>query len=310
MNALATRPVPAGLLRRLPGKGGWRGKEPGLLLAPAFACLALFVAIPIIAVAILSFCQYDAYTQQLTWAGLANWASMITSGDLRHALVNTIIYTVVTVPTEVIIGLGLALLINAVARGGTFWRVVFFAPAACTLAAMGTVWRWLFYPDTGLIDSTVGHVIGVTNWLNSTTWALPAVAVVGSWFGIGQMMIMFLAGLASVPEPALDAARVDNAGAWNRFWAVTWPALGPATVFATVVATGDALRVFDQVRVMTDGGPLNDTATLSFLQWQEGVSYLNIGAGSVVSVVLFVLVLTTAAVQLLVSRRLSRAGSA
>ncbi|MFT9480739.1 carbohydrate ABC transporter permease [Streptomyces sp. Mo3] len=184
------------------------------------------------------------------------------------------------------------------------------SPTIATMSAMSVVWRWLFYPDTGLVDATIGRLVGGTDWLHSTTLALPAIAMIGSWAGIGSSMVMFLAGLSSVPRHLHEAGRLDGAGPWHRFWHITWPALGPSTMFALIIATRDALRVFDQVRVMTDGGPLGSTETLAHLQWRYGVSYLDIGSGSIVNTVLLGLVLVTVAAQYLAGgRRLERAGA-
>ncbi|MGW3953120.1 carbohydrate ABC transporter permease [Streptomyces sp. NPDC004752] len=274
----------------------------GLLFAPAFGAMTLFIALPIAAVLALSFFHYDPLTQQIHWAGVANWRAVIDGGQLRGALLRTIEYAVLVVPAQVVIGLLLAVLINTVGRGGAVWRIVLFLPSACTLAAMAVVWRWLFYPGEGLFDLTVGRLFGAYDWLNSTGLSLPAAAIVGCWFGIGSSMIVFLAGLTTVPLTTMDAARVDKASAWQRFWHVTFPALRPAATFATVIAVGNALRVFDQVRVMTQGGPLDSSMTLSYLQYTVGVENLDIGSGAVISVLLLALTLVAIAAQLRLSR--------
>ena len=274
----------------------------GLLLAPAFAAMTLFVVAPVAAVLALSFFHYDPLTQEIQWVGIANWREVFAGGQLTGAFLRTLEYAVLVVPAQVIIGLLLAVLINSVGRGGVFWRMALFLPSACTLAAMAVVWRWLFYPHDGLFDSTIGRVFGADDWLDSTGLSLPAVAIVGCWFGIGSSMIVFLAGLATVPSTTMDAARVDRASAWQRFWHVTFPALRPAATFATVIAIGEALRVFDQVRVMTQGGPLDASATLSYLQYTVGVENLDIGSGAVISVLLLVLTVIAIALQLRVGR--------
>ena len=281
---------------------------PVVLLGPAFACLALFVGFPIAATVVLSFFRYNAFTREVTWAGLEYWAELLAGGELWPAFLHTVGYAAVVVPVQVGGGLLLALLVNAVRRGGTLWRTLLFAPAACTLAATGVAWRWIFYPDAGVFDQTVGRLAGVTNWLSTPGFALVAVALVGAWFGVGESMILFLAGLTGVSASATDAARVDGANAWHRFAAVTWPALGPAALFATVVATADSLRVFDQVRVMTGGGPAGASTTLSYLQYTIGIESFDIGRGSVVSLLILALVLVAIGVQLrLAGRRVDRA---
>ncbi|MFE9888371.1 carbohydrate ABC transporter permease [Streptomyces scopuliridis] len=283
---------------------------PALLVTPAATFLLIFFILPLSAVAVLTLFDYQPLTRSVSFAGLRNWHRILTSPELQQATVNTLLYAVMTVP--VIVGLSLlaALGIHALPRWGALWRTVYFLPAIAAMAAMSVAWRWLFYPDTGLVDTTIGRLIGATDWLHSTTLALPALAVIGSWAGIGSSMVMFLAGLSSVPQHLHEAGRLDGAGPWHRFWNITWPALGPSTMFALIIATRDALRVFDQVRVMTNGGPLGSTETLAHLQWRYGVSYLDIGSGSIVNTVLLGLVLVTVAAQYLAGgRRLEQAGA-
>ncbi|MER6525888.1 sugar ABC transporter permease [Streptomyces sp. NPDC001508] len=283
---------------------------PALLVTPAASLLMIFFIVPLSTVMVLTLFDYQPLTRSIRFVGLRNWDRILTAPELQQATVNTLLYAVLTVP--VIVGLSLlaALGIHALPRWGGLWRTVYFLPTIATMAAMSVVWRWLFYPDTGLVDSTIGRLTGATDWLHSTTLALPAIAVIGSWAGIGSSMVMFLAGLSSVPQHLHEAGRLDGAGPWHRFWHITWPALGPSTMFALIIATRDALRVFDQVHVMTDGGPLGSTETLADLQWRYGVSYLDIGSGSIVNTVLLGLVLVTVAAQYLAGgRRLEKAGA-
>lgn len=287
-----------------PTHSRWRDSGVTLaLLGPAFAFLFAFTVLPILAVGVLAVMNFNPLSQETSFAGLDNWRRILASREVWKATGNTLVYTILTVPVQVGLGLIVALAIRAAGRGAGLWRTVYFAPAAATLAAMAVVWRWIFYPQVGVFDETVGSLIGQDSWLGSTTLALPAVAIVGSWAGLGACVVMFLAGLSNVPSHLEDAARLDRAGAWHRFWAVIWPALGPATIFALVITTRDSLRVYDQVRVMTDGGPLESTTTLSFAAWQRGVSYLDIGGGSVINAVLLVLVLITVAIQLRLGTR-------
>lgn len=278
-------------------------------LGPAFGFLLLFVLVPVGTIGVLALVDFDPLTQATDFVGMANWHRVLDGPQLWQATGNTLLYALMTVPTQVVLGLLIALAIRAAGRGAVVWRTIYFAPTAATLAAMSVVWRWLFYPDAGIIDQSLGWLVGQHGWLGSTVFALPALAIVGSWAGIGSCVVMFLAGLSNVPDYLDDAARIDRANAWQRFWAVIWPAIGPATTFALVIALRDALRVYDQVKVLSDGGPLGSTTTLSFLAWQRGVRYLDIGGGSVVNAVLLVLVLVTVAVQLLLGgRRWEEAG--
>lgn len=259
--------------------------------------LGLFVLLPVALVIVLSLFHYDLLAGSHSFVGLGNIRSVLRSGDLIPALWHTIVYWLITAPAIVVVGLVLAVGVNSLTRGAALWRTAYFLPAASTLAAMSVIWTWMFYPDTGVVDSTLGRVLGVTDWLNSPTWALVAVAIVGAWQGVGSSMIMFLAGMNNVNPDLLEAARLDHAGAWHRFWHVTFPALGPSLVFATVVATRNALSVFDQIQVMTGGGPVRASTTLSFLMWQQGITFNNIGVGATVSAILLMLVLAATFLQ-------------
>ncbi|MCV7065520.1 sugar ABC transporter permease [Mycolicibacterium farcinogenes] len=283
---------------------------PVALVGPAGMFLAAFMLVPLVMVLGLSLFDYKPLNRRLDFVGLTNWHRMFSAPELGQATINTVLYAVMTVPVIVVFALLVALAIHSVPRLGTLWRTVYFLPTVATLTAMSVVWRWLFYPESGLVDSTVGRLFGVTDWLHSTSLALPAIAIIGCWAGIGSSTVMFLAGLSTVPQHLHEAARLDGAGPWHRFWTVTWPTLGPATMFALITASRDALRVFDQVQVMTMGGPLGSTETLSHLQWRFGVRYLDIGSSSVVNAVLLALVLMTVVAQYMAGgRRLEQAGS-
>jgi multiple sugar transport system permease protein len=290
--------------------GHVHGRDVALLALPATALLVLFVLLPATAVTVLAFFDWDPLRGGGQLVGLRNFSRMLSDGQLQAAVAHTLLYALFSVPTTLVVGLVVALAIHAVPRWADVWRTAYFIPMASTLAASSVVWQWLFYPRSGLIDATIGRLTGVTGWLESTELALAAVAVVGCWHGFPGATIMFLAGLAGVPRVTLEAARLDGANAWSRFWHVTWPALGPATVFALVIASRDALRVFDQVRVMTDGGPMESTVTLSFLMWRRGIQYSDVGGASVVDLVLLALVLLITLVHLrTIGARWERAGS-
>lgn len=267
------------------------------------------VLLPALAVLVIALFDFDPLIGTTKFVGLDNFQRVLTSEEFRRAFLNTLAYLVLTAPATLAVALLVALGIHSVTRGAGFWRSVYFLPVATTLAAMSIVWRWMFYPDRGLIDTLLAQLTGLRAWLQSTDLALPAVAVVGTWEGLGFAVVMFLAGLTAVPPQLHEAARLDGARAWSRFWHVTWPALGPAVVFTLIITTRNALRVFDQVKVMTEGGPLGSSSTLSYLLWERGIRFLDIGGGSVITLVLLVLILLVTAVQLAtVGRRWEQAG--
>ncbi|MGI3164394.1 carbohydrate ABC transporter permease [Pseudooceanicola sp. 200-1SW] len=282
---------------------------PWVCLTPMLVLTAIFVLFPALIALALVFYDFDILAGTIRWVGLKNINRAIARGEVLNAIFVTLRYAIYTVIPSLTLGLLAALAINGVRRAASFWRAIYFLPVAATLVAMSIVWRWMFLARRGLIDQTVGKWLGLTDWLNSTDLSLPAVALVGNWQQIGFVTIVYLAGLAGVPKHLLEAARIDGASAWHRFWHVTWPALGPTTVFAAVISSIQALRIFDTIATMTSGGPSGSSETLTYLLWKRGIYYLDIGGGAVVTVVLLALALLATWIQKRASRRLERAGS-
>jgi multiple sugar transport system permease protein len=265
--------------------------SPYVLIAPAAVLLGVFVLAPIVLTAALAFVDWDLLSGQRSWVGLENLERIAASGNLGGALRTTVLYALLTVPVTVAAGLAVAVGISSLRFGGAVWRTAYFLPVASTLAAMAVVWRWLFYPETGLVDEVAAPLLGETGWLSSMSLALPAMAVVGNWHGVGIAAVIFLAGLGGVPERLYDAARMDGAGAWSRFRHVTLPAIRQPAVFAVVIATVASLRAFEQVVVLTGGGPARSTETLAFLLYRRAVEFLDVGGAAVVNLALVALVL-------------------
>lgn len=295
--------------RPLPRRWLSRRLEPYVFVSPLIVLIGIFVLAPGVLTVALMFFNVDILAGTWKFTGLRNIQQAIGRGEIANSIVVTIEYALLTVPPSMVLGLLVALGINGLRAGGSFWRAAYFLPVAATLVAMSIVWRWMFLARRGLVDQTVGKWLGLTDWLNSTDLSLPAVALVGNWQQIGFVAIVYLAGLAGVPKHLLEAARIDGASAWHRFWHVTWPALGPATVFAAVISSIQALRIFDTIATMTKGGPAASSETLTYLLWKRGIYYFDIGGGAVVTVVLLAFALLATWIQKRASRRLERAGS-
>ncbi|MGW4125226.1 carbohydrate ABC transporter permease [Nocardia sp. NPDC004711] len=281
-----------------------------MLCGPFLVFLGVFVILPTVSTLVLSLFEWHLVGGSPRFTGLEAFRRVLGSDELRQALINTLLYSIFTVPAITVLGLLIALTMHSLRRGKVLWRTLYFLPFASTLVTMSIVWKWMFYPNRGLIDSTMGTMFGVTDWLSSPWLALPAVAVVGVWHQLGYAVVLFLAGLANVPTAHLEAARLDGANAWHRFWHVQWPALGPTTVFAVVISTISALRVYDTVAMMTAGGPVGATTTLGYELYRRGIFYQDISGGSVISVVLLLTVLLVTLVQMRsFGSRLSVAGA-
>jgi multiple sugar transport system permease protein len=267
---------------------------PYVLVAPAGTFVAVFAVAPVVLVVGLAFTDLDLVRGTAGFVGFANVAAELTNPGFAQVLGNTALYALYTVPVSMTVGLLVALTIDGLAAGKAFWRVVYFLPVASTLVAMSAVWRWIF---------------AETDWLSSPTLALVAVAVVGNWHQIGFVVVVYLAALGNVSQPELDAARLDGARAWSRFWHVTWPALGPATLFALLATIAQALQLYDVVVTLTGGGPIGATTTLTYEIWSRGVRYFDVGRAAVLALVLLALSLLVTAVQRGAGGRLERAGS-
>lgn len=298
LGPIEARPLPRMVSERV---------QPYALLVPAFVFLAAFTLLPAIAVFALSGMEWNFLTGTTRWVGAENLARVLPSAELQLALRNTAVYVGLTVPTAIVLGLVVALLMEGLRAAKGLWRAVYFLPVVSTLVASAVAWRWIFFPDTGIVDRTFGDLVGATGWLNELDLALPAVAIVGVWSMVGYNAVLFLAGLAGVPEATKEAARLDGAGRWSLFWHVIWPALGPTTLFVTVINLTFAFQAFETIIVMTGGGPLGRTETLLYVLWRRGIDYLDIGGGSVVSLVLLVVLIGVTLLQLRTfGRRLER----
>jgi multiple sugar transport system permease protein/alpha-1,4-digalacturonate transport system permease protein len=221
------------------------------------------------------------------------------------ALTNTVYYTALHIPLTLGASLGLALLLNNKLRGVAFFRTAAFFPYITSIVALTYVWNLLFSPDYGPINAFL-RFIGIDNppgWTVSADWSMPAVILVGTWREMGYYMLLFLAGLQTIPAELYEAARVDGASAWQRFWNVTLPGLRHTTFFVTVMLTISSFKVFDLILLLTQGGPGQSTLVLSQYIYQKGFVENQFGYASAVSIVLFAICFVITVIQYLVNKR-------
>ena len=276
------------------------------LAGPALLLMWLLLLGPAVVVFLLSFTDWLFGAPELGWAGLANYQEMIGDAVFWTSLRNTLIYVAFTVPVSVLLGLGVALLIEAGTSLKAFYRAVYFLPVTSTLLAMAFVFQFAFHPTAGIINQTLALLgIPTRDWLKDPATALYALGVIGIWQAVGLNMVLFLAGLKAIPKELYEAAAVDGAdGAWERFRRVTWPMLGPALVFVVSVTAIRSFQVFDTVAVLTEGGPNKSTSVLLYQMYQEGFSFLRSAYAAAITCVFlgFVLVLTLLQVKVLERR--------
>jgi multiple sugar transport system permease protein len=273
-------------------------------VTPALALIGLFFAIPVAAVFVLSFTDFDIYSigdpANTRFIGLENYQALIESPLFWTALKNTLYYVAVGGPLSVAISLAAAVLVNdRLTRWKPFFRSAFFAPWVTTLVAVALVWRYVYHPQYGPLNALLG-VFGLDpiDWLGNPHWAMPAIILVSVWKNFGYNMLVFLAGLQTIPEELYEAAQLDGASAWHRFRHVTLPMLGPTFLFVGVVTMIAAFQIFSEPYVMTQGGPLKSTLTLVLYMYEQGFRWWRLGFAAAVAVVLFLLTLAGTLVQL------------
>ncbi len=277
-------------LRDTLGTAGWT------MSAPALFLMLLLLIGPVLAVVAMSFTDYQLGAAGFAWIGFDNYAALAGDRVFWTSLVNTLVYVAIVVPTSVALGLGAALLIEAGGSFRAFYRAVFFIPVMATLIAMAISWEFMLHPQFGLINLALKSVgLSGGNWLQDTRYVLPVLAGIGVWQLFGFNMVLFLAGLKSIPRSLYEAGEMDGvASAWGRFRLVTWPLLGPVSLFVTVISGIRSFQVFDTVHVLTKGGPTKHSEVLLYTMYAEGFEFFRSGHAAAIAVVflLFVLALT------------------
>lgn len=258
-----------------------------LLALPAIILIFVFVILPIVAVALLGFTNFELGMGKFRFVGFENYAELMSDRTFRKALWNTAFYTAIVAPVSIVLGLVVALLIEGERTARSFFRTVYFLPVASLIVAMATVWQYLFHPTIGPINSLLALVgIPGPNWLAASSTVLYSLSIIGVWQSVGFNMVLFLAGLTAIPRELYAAAEVDGArSAFDRFRLVTWPMLGPTTLFVTTISIINSVKVFETVQTLTQGGPNRASEVLLFSIYQEGFVYLRVGYASAMTVV-------------------------
>ncbi|WP_421708801.1 carbohydrate ABC transporter permease [Algihabitans sp.] len=280
-----------------PHAGGLRipsGLRDGLsawsLALPATLAMLCLIFVPTLLVAILSLTDWQFGARSFTWIGLENFTEILRDDNGRKAVTNTLIYVGVVMPTSVALGLLAALGVQACGVGRGLFRAAVFLPVASTLVAMATVWQMLLHPSLGLINTFLAAVdLSGPDWLSDRNLVLFTLAGIGVWETVGYNMVLFLAGLAAIPEDLYQAAEVDGAGKpWERFWTVTWPLLGPTILFVVTITAIRSFRVFETVATLTAGGPGYASDVLVYAFYREGFEYFRAGYSAALTVVFLV----------------------
>ncbi|MDN5570510.1 MAG: sugar ABC transporter permease [Propionibacteriaceae bacterium] len=273
-------------------------------IAPNFIGFAVLTLVPVITLFYYALTSWNAFGRA-TFTGLDNFARLWRDPSFWVSFWNTLYYAAFHIPLTLIVSLGLALLLNRKLRGVAFFRTAAFFPYITSIVAIAVVWNMLFSPDFGPINQFL-RFLGVANppgWTASAAWSMPAVIIVSIWRDMGYYMLLFLAGLQTIPGELYEAAKMDGANAWQRFWNVTIPSLRPTMFFVTVMLTIGAFKIFDLILVMTEGGPGQSTLVLSQYIYQKGFQENDFGYASAVAIVLFVICISVTIFQFLWNKR-------
>lgn len=277
-----------------------------VLLLPSLAGMVVFLMAPVLSSLVLSFSEWDLIGE-ISWIGLDNYVTALGDPAVLGALRNTLTFILGYLPSVVIIALGLALLLNRHIKGRVVFRAIYFVPVVTSWVAVSLIWKWLLNPQYGLVNFALGAIgIKGPGWLFDPAWAMTGVILTSVWKDIGFVTVIYLAGLQDIPEPLYEAAALDGATPWQRFWSITFPMLAPTTFFVTTISLISSFQVFDQVWIMTQGGPAGATSVMVELIYKNAFSYYRMGYASAISWVLFALIFAVTIAQNLLQKRLDR----
>ena len=280
-----------------------------LFSTPAMILLLIFLIIPFILAIGMSFTNMRLIPNPnvpTEFVGLRNYIRLFSDDVFLKGLLNNFYFVIVVVPIQTAFALGLAILINQELKGMNIFRTIYFSPVVTSMTVVAIVWTLLYNPGEGLINAFL-HVIsfgalGPYNWLTNTKLVFPAIMLMSIWQGVGFQMVIFLAGLQEIPSSLYEAAEVDGANTWDKFINITIPQLRNTMIFVIISTTILAFRLFDQVKVMTNGGPSNASMTTILYTVETGWGRLRIGYASAITVIFFIIVLIISIAQRYLTR--------
>jgi multiple sugar transport system permease protein len=266
-------------------------------ILPSLAGVILFLLLPVVVVLLLSFVKWN-FLQPPAWAGFSNFGTMTRDDHVFHALLISAYYVLWNIPIQTGLALGLAMLLNRRLPGMGVFRALFVLPYMSTPVAMAVVWSWLFNAQNGLINHLLA-VVGITgpNWLGDQATALPVIAMIATWQYVGYNMLFFLAGLQTIPPQLYEAAGIDGASAWGKFRRITLPLLNSTMLFVLVTDVIGSFQVFDQVYVLTQGGPGSATNVINYQIYSTAFQNFDVGSASAMSLLLFGVILVVTFIQ-------------
>ncbi|WP_339238747.1 sugar ABC transporter permease [Paenibacillus sp. FSL R5-0517] len=283
----------------------WRESEAVLFTLPALIPLLIFWLGPLGYIVYLSFTDWDFMSPDKLFIGLDNYSYLLTNSEFYRSLKVTLLFGLGSVIPTIVGGLALAMLMNSKIKSSGIFRTLLFSPWVTPTVAVSIAWSWIFEPEVGLANLMLGWAgVSPIGWLRDADWALVAVLIVTLWKSIGWAMVFYLVALRNLPSDLLEAASIDGANGWDKFRSITLPLISPTTFFLSIILTIQSLQAYDQINVMTQGGPAGSTRTLLYMYYQSAFESFNVGEASSIAVVIILICVLLSGVSFLLGRRL------
>ena len=277
-----------------------------LFLLPSLIGFLIFIIYPVFYSLGVSFTEWDLINP-MKFIGLKNYQSLLKDANFWNSLKNTFIFIIGYLPSVMIIGLLVALLLNSKIRLKPVFRGIYFLPVVTSWVAVSLVWKWLFNPKFGLINYFLSLIsVHGPNWLNDPKTAMLAIIITSVWKDIGFIMVLYLGGLQNISPSLYEAASIDGADNWHQFWKITLPMLKPTTFFVSMISLINSFQVFDQVNIMTEGGPGDSTTVVVQNIYNSAFKYSEMGYAAAMSWVLFAIILVVSLVQMWGERKMTK----
>jgi len=275
-----------------------------LFILPAIIPLMVFWILPVVFSGALSFTDWDMMSEKIRFMGLKNYTSLLRDPNFGRVLKNTLVFAVgSTVPT-IFLGMMTALVMNGARKGTGIYRTIIFAPYITPMVAISVVWSWIFEPRVGILNFIM-RLAGLpeSQWLQSSRSAMVSVLIVTVWKSLGWTMIFYMEAIRKVPQNLLESAAIDGAGGFLRFVKITLPMISPTTFFLVIMSTISSLQAYDQIQVLTQGGPAGATRTLLYYYYQEAFQNFNTGKASAVAVILVIITVILSLAETRISKK-------
>ncbi|MBE5063290.1 sugar ABC transporter permease [Lachnospiraceae bacterium DSM 108991] len=275
-----------------------------LFVLPALIPLIVFWIYPILRSVYISFTDWDYMSPTYNFVFLDNFIALFKDDRFYDALWNTLVFTVGTLVPTIVLGLLLALLMQKAFKGSGIVKFILFSPWITPTVAISIVWTWIYDPDTGIANAVLEFLhLPALQWIKSSETAMLAVIIVTVWKSLGYAMIFYLSALEKVPGELYEASGLDGAKSWQRFRDVTLPCISPTTFFLVIITMVSSLQAYDQIQILTQGGPSGSTRTLLYMYYQLGFEEFNMGQATAVAIVMIILTVLLSAIQFTASKK-------